>query len=558
MPQGPTRGAVEIDQLRWNARPAVAFGFRALVTVLPFLASWVAVRSVASHLLWPSGWIGFGIWIVQATVIATLVSMAVERASRRLLPLSMLFKMSLVFPDKAPSRFGIALRSGTARRRRDRIRTIRREGLGDDLAEAPARALELLTLLNMHDRRTRGHSERVRAYSVIIGEELGLSEEELDYLSWAALLHDVGKMDVPSDILNTPDKPSPVEWEILKSHPEAGQELLAPLTAWLGPWIGAATDHHERWDGSGYPRRLAGTNISLAGRIVAVADAYDVITSARSYKNPLSANAARRELVRSSGSQFDPAVVRAFLNVSLGHRVTAAPLAWLLELPVRTPLAATPMTPLVAGVVAFSTSFGAPLVEPTVLPFVDEMTAVNESALLDEPVAEDAWQQNSSTSSSTTATTPTTSPSTTVPGLPETTTTTVPVTTREAPTTTTEAPTTTTTAPTTTTTAPATTSTTSSSGWAVVDLASASSGDQIQIWVLDNDEPTTAIDYSTLRIVDLPANGSASVHTPPGNPSNIRIRYRSDTGFSGDDVFVYEICDVNDLCSQATVTVTVD
>src|SRR4029079_16006149 len=126
------------------------------------------------------------------------------------------------------------------------------------------------------------------------GRELGLDARALDLLNWAALLHDVGKLEVPHRILAKPGKPTEEEWEILRTHPRSGAELAAPLREWLGPWSAAIEQHHERWDGTGYARRLAADEISLAGRIVAVADVFDVITSTRSYKRHSSIVDARK------------------------------------------------------------------------------------------------------------------------------------------------------------------------------------------------------------------------------------------------------------------------
>ncbi len=181
---------------------------------------------------------------------------------------------------------------------------------------------------------TRGHSERVRAYTDLIAEELGLDAEDAAKLRWAALLHDIGKLEVPEAILNKDGRPTADEWEIIRGHPGAGGPRLEALAPWLGEWALAATEHHERYDGKGYPRGLAGEEISRAGRIVAVADAYDVMTAPRSYKPSLPAEQARVELTTNAGTQFDPDVVRAFLAVSLGRRLAlAGPLGWLAQLP---------------------------------------------------------------------------------------------------------------------------------------------------------------------------------------------------------------------------------
>ena len=119
-------------------------------------------------------------------------------------------------------------------------------------------------------------------------------------------------------MLNKRGRLTPHEWEQIKQHPAIGARLTRSLEPWLGDWVRGVGEHHERWDGDGYPAGPAGQEISLAARIIAVADAFDVMTAARSYKDPLPAEAARAELVRCAGTQFDDAVVRAFVAVSIG------------------------------------------------------------------------------------------------------------------------------------------------------------------------------------------------------------------------------------------------
>jgi len=234
--------------------------------------------------------------------------------------------------DDLPSLAGLPRRSteqvqGRAAQRNDDSAGRRLENKDLPPGHAAETLLAVVARLFKHDRLTRGYSERVRAYTNLIAEEMGVPAEDLDKLQWAALLHDVGKMSVPAEILNKAGRPTDAEWEVLRGHPGAAIPLLTPLAPWLGDWALAATQHHERWDGDGYPGGLAGPNISLAGRIVAVADAYDVMTSVRSYKSGLSPALAREELTSSAGTQFDPAVVRAFLAVGLGRlRFVAAPL----------------------------------------------------------------------------------------------------------------------------------------------------------------------------------------------------------------------------------------
>jgi hypothetical protein len=241
----------------------------------------------------------------------------VERAGRRLLPLSTLLRLSLVFPDRTPSRFKMALKAGSGKRMERALVEARTNGLSADRAEAAMQLVLLSTAIGAHDRRTRGHSERVRLYAELLGEELHLTNEERHKLQWAALIHDMGKITVPPEILNKRGKPTDAEWAILQDHPARGEELVAPVADWLGEWVHAVGGHHERWDGTGYPRKLAGHDIPRAAAMVAVADSFEVMTAVRSYKSAMSLADARAELTRCSGTHFSPDVVRAFLNISL-------------------------------------------------------------------------------------------------------------------------------------------------------------------------------------------------------------------------------------------------
>ena len=153
--------------------------------------------------------------------------------------------------------------------------------------------VEIIGVLGDHDRRTRGHSERVRLYVELIGRELHLSKEERQKLQWGALLHDLGKLMVPPEILNKPGKPDPEEWAIIQQHPAWGMAFIEPLRPFLGEWVDAIGGHHEKWDGTGYPQQLRGAEITRAAAIVAVADSVEVMTAVRSYKKAMSLVDAR-------------------------------------------------------------------------------------------------------------------------------------------------------------------------------------------------------------------------------------------------------------------------
>jgi hypothetical protein len=348
---------------QWASRPWVARLLRALVFVLPFGASVAFVWGVSRFVAAPDGSAaGFIAWWLALSAGGSVVMWLVDRGARRLLPLAALLQLSLVFPDQAPSRFRAALESGRVHHLEDRLALAHRAANAETPAESARLLLTLVGALSEHDRLTRGHSERVRGYAVMIGREVGLSDAEIDQLNWAALLHDIGKLEVSADILNKPGHPDADEWQQLKRHPLYGERFVEPMRPWLGAWADAVGYHHERWDGRGYPRGTAGDDIPLAGRIVAIADVFDVITSARSYKDAGSPTAGREEIARCAGAQFDPRLVRAFLGVSLGRmRMVMGPLSWLAHLPIvgRLPLGSMAGTVWgAAGVVVATTASG--------------------------------------------------------------------------------------------------------------------------------------------------------------------------------------------------------
>jgi HD-GYP domain-containing protein (c-di-GMP phosphodiesterase class II) len=283
----------------------------------------------------PSGFGAAALSFATVSLVMLVTIVALERAGRRLLPLAALLNLSLLFPDNAPKRFAVARRVGKPRDLRRQLQEARDRGVtGGEVAHMQT-VLELVAALSVHDRQTRGHSERVRVFSDLIADEMKLAPADQARLRWASLLHDIGKLVVPSEILSKPAKLTSAEMDNVRRHPDEGARIIGPLAAWLGEWADAVPHHHERFDGRGYPRGLAGDQISLAGRIVAVADSYEVMTAVRPYRKPIGVTAARQELVKCSGAQFDPVVVRAFLNISVGRlwRVVGIG-SWIAQLPV--------------------------------------------------------------------------------------------------------------------------------------------------------------------------------------------------------------------------------
>jgi putative nucleotidyltransferase with HDIG domain len=172
----------------------------------------------------------------------------------------------------------------------------------------------LTAALETRDSETHGHSERVVTYSLRLGREYGLNSEQMKSLEFGSLLHDIGKIGVPDSILRKPAKLTEEEWVRMREHPLHGQQILRGIEFLQGA-SRVVAQHHEKWDGTGYPLGLHAEDIDINARIFAVADAFDAITSDRVYRRGKSYEAAAQELDDWAGRQFDPKVVEAFHRV---------------------------------------------------------------------------------------------------------------------------------------------------------------------------------------------------------------------------------------------------
>ncbi len=174
--------------------------------------------------------------------------------------------------------------------------------------------LTMIRILEYHDTYTKGHSKNVATIASLIAEKLGLNDELIRKTYWAALVHDVGKIVVPSSILNKESKLTIEEFEVIKKHPVYGHDFLStsPELRDLARYV---FHHHERWDGKGYPAGISGEEIPLISRIIMVADSWDAMRSDRPYRKGLSKEKAMEEILKHSGAQFDPNIAKVFIKM---------------------------------------------------------------------------------------------------------------------------------------------------------------------------------------------------------------------------------------------------
>ncbi len=582
---GPGRDPAGDQDRRWAARPGLVRVLGLTLVLLPIIAGAMTALLAGNVVGEPHEKGARVLWWVSMLAASFAASAATHRLCRRAVPLKSLLGMTLVFPDRAPSRLVTARLAGSTKSLQRRVDEARAAGSSDTPTRGAERLLALVARVNNHDRRTRGHCERVRAFAELLGEELHLPVAQRERLRWAALLHDVGKLTVDPAILNKRGAPNEREWEQLKTHPAAGGPLADPLREWLGEWVLAITQHHEKWDGSGYPLGLAHEDISLAGRIVAVADAFEVMTATRSYKQAIPATEARKELTRCAGAHFDPSVVRAFLNISLGDLRTAiGPFAWMAEFPALRALtragdvaalagqaavvAVATVTAVVAGVPSGAAATNAHAIRTARevvtgvaatpgpgdnLPIVARGDAPDTTALRragSHNAAKSLPTPNSSTG--TTQSAPASSsppPSFPSPDAPTTSAATSPVTSPAA------MPDTPTTSPAVPTTSPATVP---DAPIAVDDARTNPKNKTVNIDVLANDsDPDRDLDPLSVTIVGGPTGpgtklGSVTIKATGGRD----LLTYSEPDATGLFTIVYQVCDTEGACARATVSVT--
>ncbi|HDR6958116.1 TPA: HD-GYP domain-containing protein [Bacillus cereus] len=176
-------------------------------------------------------------------------------------------------------------------------------------------ALLVMRIMELKDPYTRGHSERVANYATILARETNeYDDNSLKQFHFICLLHDIGKIGIPDEILKKPSSLTEDEYNLIKAHPQLGSEVFKNISLIKGG-EDIILSHHERWDGNGYPQKLKGNQIALCARIVAIADAFDAMTSSRAYRPVLSPEEAYKRIIKGSGTQFDPFIVEIFKKV---------------------------------------------------------------------------------------------------------------------------------------------------------------------------------------------------------------------------------------------------
>jgi len=172
----------------------------------------------------------------------------------------------------------------------------------------------LVSAVEAKDPYIYGHSRKVNTYAVALAEAIGLSPDQVDNVSTAALLHDIGKIGIPDKVLNKKEKLNEKDWKAIKTHPKLGATIITNVPH-LAPCVNIVLYHHERWDGGGYPKGLKGEQIPIEARIIAIAESFEAMTSSLPYRPALPLEETIKELRKGARLQFDPKLVDAFIRI---------------------------------------------------------------------------------------------------------------------------------------------------------------------------------------------------------------------------------------------------
>jgi HD-GYP domain-containing protein (c-di-GMP phosphodiesterase class II) len=265
----------------WNYWQSYGYTRSPLQIAIVYSAGWLAVSSIimSTGTLWHTSW-----WLYHGLLLLSVSSMVV----------------GLIRQYNRGASLALAL---VSKAHKDPVERL-------EAAISPG-VRHLIEATEQHDAYTAGHNHRVAVMAVQIGQYMDLSSSQLRALAQGGIVHDLGKLQIPSEILNKPGKLEADERHLIETHPMQGYNLAKRL-GFMAEELGIIRHHHERWDGTGYPDKLSGEEIPLLARITAIADVYDALTSERAYRQPWSHEQARTHILGQAGFQFDPECVQAW------------------------------------------------------------------------------------------------------------------------------------------------------------------------------------------------------------------------------------------------------